>query len=401
VDPADGRTSTPFFKPAWSPEYLLSTDYIGRAACHRRSRLSASGDGLPVGYDLNLRSTQGAKVRHLRMLSFDTSAAGSADPAGYSDDEAALSALTAHLARQGKAGSVTVHPSHRGCYVTVLHRKQRPRISVILPTAGKIIEESGRRIDLVVNLVDHLRARTDGDSLEIIVVDNDDLSKEQIAHLHSRGCRRISYFEPTFNVSKKLNLGASIATGDLLLLINDDVEVLTSDWLLRCVDLMDDPEVGVVGPRLLYPDGTIQHAGVVHNYGTPDHVRRGYPRADAGYFFSTCSNRNYLAVTGACMLTRRDLYRRVGGYTEDLAVSFNDIDHCLKATEAGFRVVYAGSVALTHMESKSRIAYADPGELYYFHTRWSEQVSVDPFYNERYLSIAPPTFVPSTNARML
>jgi GT2 family glycosyltransferase len=108
-----------------------------------------------------------------------------------------------------------------------------------------------------------------------------------------------------------------------------------------------------------------------------------------------------LAVTGACMLTRADLYRQVGGYTEDLAVSFNDIDYCLKAIEAGFRVVYAGSVSLVHMESKSRDAYADPEELRYFNARWSERVSVDPFYNERYLSIAPPTFAPCANARML
>ncbi len=401
-DPADERrVSTPFFKPAWSPEYLLCMDYIGRAACHRWSRLGPPGAVLPVGYELNLKSTTDGRVRHLRKLSFDTSAASAGDPLGYDDDNAALSALSAHMARRGRTGAVAAHPRHRGCYVRTPTSESGPAISVIIPTAGKVIETPDGKLDLIVNLVAQLRTKTDYDDLEIIVVDNDDLTGEQHTQLESFGCRRISYFEPVFNVAAKLNLGASIASGEYLLLMNDDIELVDEGWLKRLVDVMDDGEVGVVGTRLLYPDRTLQHAGVVHNYGNPDHVRRGREGDEAGYFNSTCGTLNYLAVTGACTLTRSDLYRKVGGYSETLAVSFNDIDYCLKVLEAGYRTAYCGSSALIHMESKSREAYPDRDELEYFYKRWVEYTCIDPFYNDRCLSIAPPTFIPTINLRMM
>jgi len=164
----------------------------------------------------------------------------------------------------------------------------------------------------------------------------------------------------------------------------------------------EKPHVGVVGAKLLYPDETIQHAGIVHNFGNPDHVRRLYPRADAGYFFSTCGTHNYLAVTGAVMMTLRDIYCKVGGYSEELAVSFNDVDYCLKIQELALTVVYAPQAELIHMESLSCTrTEANIRELSWFATRWAAKLIYDPFYNEQFLTVARPTFELSINKRLL
>jgi O-antigen biosynthesis protein len=159
--------------------------------------------------------------------------------------------------------------------------------------------------------------------------------------------------------------------------------------------------VGVVGVKLLYPDGRIQHAGVVHSLGNPDHVRRGVSRYDRGYFLSTCGVRNFAAVTGACMMVRTEVYRSVSGYTEALAVSFNDVDFCQKVRAAGFSIVYTPHVELIHFESQSHEVWLDPNDWNYYHERWAPELTFDPFYNERNLSLAPPTFDPVSNKRLV
>ena len=214
-------------------------------------------------------------------------------------------------------------------------------------------------------------------------------------------CKFITFSEPIFNISKKLNLGASIAEGDFLLLLNDDIEILTSAWIERMLEHFEKSHVGVVGAKLLYPNGSIQHVGVVHNDGNPDHVRTLYPRNDAGYFYSTCGIRNYMAVTGAVMMTRASIFREVGGYSEELAVSYNDTDYCLKVLSKGFSILYNGKVELIHMESMSRVPSADPNEVRFYHERWASETYSDPFYNENFLNVSPSTFLPIINQRKL
>jgi GT2 family glycosyltransferase len=162
----------------------------------------------------------------------------------------------------------------------------------------------------------------------------------------------------------------------------------------------EKPHVGVVGARLLYPDLTTQHVGVVLNTNNPDHVRRSVNRNDQGYFFSTCGPRNYHAVTGAVMMTPAELYREVGGYTEALAVCFNDVDYCLKVGERGYSVVYAPKAELIHFESQSRGAELDLSELAYFKRRWAANAT-DSYYNELNMTVAPPTFEVRHNARLI
>jgi GT2 family glycosyltransferase len=137
---------------------------------------------------------------------------------------------------------------------------------------------------------------------------------------------------------------------------------------------------------------TLQHVGVATNLGQPDHVRRQQSRDDLGYFFSTCGVRNYSAVTGACMMTRADLYRRLGGYNESLAVSYNDVDYCFKVRSAGFTAVYAPKAELIHFESQSRKPVLHVAENEYFQSEWACMLTRDPFYNERKLKTQPPSF---------
>jgi GT2 family glycosyltransferase len=264
-------------------------------------------------------------------------------------------------------------------------------VSLIIPTAGKIVDLNGRSVDLVGNCLNAIYERSQYKNLEIIVVDNGDLNSRQRTFLQEYGAKLISYRASAFNVAKKLNLGASVATGELFLLLNDDAEPLSSDWIERLVEHFEKPHVGVAGAKLLYADETTQHVGLILNNCNPDHVRRRKPRDDCGYFFSTAAVRNFIGVTGACMMTRASNYRNVGGYTEALAVSYSD---------AGFTVVYAPKAELIRLESLSNRSSLDVEEVKYFQKRWAHLVS-DPFYNELELTVASPTFEVRHNARIL
>jgi len=396
-DPATGR-HTPFYKPDWSPDYLESLPYIGPSACLRASiaaPLLAQAHG---AYDLVLRFTEATqRVAHIRQVLFHRRRSV-VEPAGTGEIAEDIAALEGRLHRTKRSGEIRPVLADRRCYDVKLRLSAAPLVSVLLPTAGKTVDIDGRSVDLLVNCLETIVARSSYKAVEFVVVDNGDLNAEQRAALKRFRARSITYRDQTFNVAKKLNLGASIATGEMLLVLNDDIEPLSEDWIERLLEPFEKPHVGVVGAKLLYDDERTQHVGVVLNSGNPDHVRRRELRDDLGYFFSTAAARNYLAVTGACMMTRASVYREVGGYTEALAVSFNDVDFCLKVRERGLLSVYAPRAELTHFESKSRHASLDIEELHYFYRRWV-RVSTDPYYNESELSVAPPTFEPRHNPR--
>jgi GT2 family glycosyltransferase len=399
---ASGSRRDPFHKPGWSPDYLETFNYIGFPACFRAAAARGCFDNVHV-YDFVLRFTERTtRVLHVpKILGHGVEKLGVAEAALANAVALDIKALSGRLSRTGRRGSVYEHELHKGCYAVRLDLKRSPLVSVVIPTAGRTVRVGERRIDLIENVIGHIRDRSTYKNIEIIVVDNGDLSRNQLRVLAEAGCRRITYSDPIFNVAKKLNLGVSIAAGELLLLMNDDIEILTPMWIERLLEHFEKPHVGVAGAKLLYPNGQTQHVGVVHNFGNPDHVRRRFPRNDAGYFFSTCGVRNYSAVTGACMMTRASIYREVGGYNAELAVNFNDVDFCMKVRRKGFSVVYTPSAELIHMESLSHPASVDMGELAWYHQRWAAELVSDPFYNERFLTVEPPTFVPCVNQRML
>jgi GT2 family glycosyltransferase len=382
-----GKYFAPFYKPDWSPDYLETFNYVGFPACFRRSVIQgsvASGDR----YDFVLRFTEHARnVRHVRKV-LGHSPRTNCNPAGD------IAALQGRLARTGRSGAVTSHPKHQGCYQIKIDLPREPLVSIIIPTAAKTITVGDRKIDLISNIVRQIRDVSTYKNVEIIVIDNGDLSRRQIAAIDEAVCKRITYEEEEFNVAQKLNLGATIANGEYFILLNDDMEIVEPSWVERMLEHFEKPHVGVVGARLTYPDGKLQHVGVACNFGNPDHVRKMFPGDDPGYFFSTCGVRNYSAVTGACMMVRSKIYRDVGGFTEQLAINFNDVDFCLKVSRKGLSIVYAPAVHLTHMESQSRSVDMPIKELVWFHTRWSRAVRPDRLYNEQFLMVEPPTFEP-------
>jgi GT2 family glycosyltransferase len=312
-----------------------------------------------------------------------------------------LRALTARLRRSGRVGEVRPIANCSSGWEVRLTLPNKPLVSIIIPTAGKIIAQNGRDLDLVINCVSSIDQRSTYRHFEVILVDNGDISEDRREILSRLGCKFITYTEPVFNIPKKLNLGASEANGEFLLLMNDDMEIITREWIERMLEHFMKEHVGVVGGKLLYPNNTLQHVGVVHYYGNPDHVRRGFGRYDPGYFLSTSGVRNYSAVTGACTMVRSETYRSVAGYTETLPENFNDIDFCQKVRATGLHIVYTPHVELIHFESQSREPRLLPGELDYYQERWARETVYDPSYNECNLTVAPPTFVPVVNKRLL
>jgi glycosyltransferase involved in cell wall biosynthesis/SAM-dependent methyltransferase len=396
---AAGRRSQPFFKPGWSPDYLESFNYIGHAACFRTglARAHLAANGL---FDFILRFTEAnPRLLHLRKVLYHRGAVTDMPPADR--DSAEIAALQGRLERSGRRGTVTPGSYGRSYWDITLSLGHEPLVSIVIPTAGKIVQWEGRDWDLLQHCVGSILTCSTYRNFEIVLIDNGDLGPTRKTALESAGCRFVTYREAEFNLPRKLNLGVGCARGELLLLMNDDMELIAADWIERLLEHFEKPHVGVVGAKLLYPDGTIQHAGVVHNYGNPDHVRRRWPRADPGYFYSTCAVHNFGAVTGACMMTRRDVYQRVGGYSEDLSISYNDVDYCQKVRELGLTVVYAPRAELFHFESQSREAKLDHAEWLFYHQRWAQQVISDEFYNELQLTVAPPTFEICTNPRIL
>jgi GT2 family glycosyltransferase/SAM-dependent methyltransferase len=395
----DGRR-LPFYKPAWSPDYLEAMNYIGPAACFRLSRAI---DLLPVVdslYDFTLRFVERAtRIRHVRQVLWHRKT-GPSCTVTAAQTEADLRAISGRLLRTGRDGRAVPNIVGFGSYDVQVTLKSEPLVSIIIPTAGKIVMQEGRQIDLVANCINTILARSTYRNLEFVIIDNGDFDVARLTHIDPARFKLTSFLEPEFNVAKKLNLGATLASGSIFLLLNDDVEPLVDNWIERMLEHFEKPHVGVVGAKLLYPDLTTQHVGVVLNANNADHVRRSVSRADTGYFFSTCGVRNYQAVTGAVMMTPAARFREVGGYTESLAVSYNDVDYCLKLAERGFTTVYAPKAELIHFESQSRKASLDLSESAYFHRRWAN-LTTDPFYNEDTLSVAPPTFEVQFNDRLI
>jgi GT2 family glycosyltransferase len=389
MDERGGR-SRPFIKPDWSPDYFESFNFIGSAAyVAGRVALAALRDARGA-YDFLLRATEGgAQVEHIRHVLVHRSAGLDAPPP---DSRAAedITALQDRLERTGRKGLVSQLDPEMACYDARVRLSATPLVSIVIPTAGKIADIDGRKVDLLRNCLDRFAAISTYKNIEIIVIHNGDLGESRLSALRARGVKLVAY-QGDFNVARKLNMGAAESRGQLLLLLNDDVEPLTPDWLERMIEHFEKPGVGVVGAKLLFPSMVIQHAGVVMVKAKPDHLRFKYPRNDFGYFFSTCAVRNFSAVTGAVMMTRASLYRDVKGYTEDLPINFNDIDYCLKATLAGYRTVYTPRAELIHYESMSRVREVEPFEVAYFEQQWRGFVT-DPYYNEAMLKVLNPNY---------
>jgi len=387
----DQRRSQPFHKPGWSPDYLESFDYIGAAACFELTKAAKFLPAATSRYDFLLRFTEAAPtVRHIDRVLMRCRNDGR-KVSGPEQRASDILAIEGRLQRTWRAGKATANIPGMRSYNIDIRLLRKPLVSVVLPTAGRIISYEGRRVDLIVDCFESIADKMTYSNIEFIVVDNGDFDRSRLKHIDSLRIKYDSYLLPEVNIARKINQGAALASGELFLIFNDDITLLTSDWIERMVAHFEKPHVGLVGAKLLYPNGTIQHAGMVSCDGDPQHVRRFQPRDDIGYAFSTCGVRNYVAVTGAVSMTRKDAFWRVGGYSEELPVDYNDVDYCYKLGKLGYSIVYEPKVELIHYESVSMIRTPRPRDAEYF-AEQSAWLANDPFYNEYCLSKHPATF---------
>jgi len=386
----EGTRMEPFFKPDWSPDYLESYMYTAHLACYKMELVRAVGGFREEfqgaqDYDFVLRFTEQAnKIAHVpKVLYHSRYIPGSTGLSVGCEDHALNAAgevLSEHLIRTARRGVVRQSP-YPGCLSIEEEIRNHPLVSIVIPSAGRDALIRGKRTDLLANCVSSIRQHTEYKNYEIIVVDNDDLRPETRKMVDSCGCEVLHFREP-FNVARKMNLGAQRAHGEYLLFLNDDIELIDASWLGQMLQLGQRHGVGAVGAKLLFEDNTLQHVGVTFDdAGLPDHILRGHPADHPGYFFSNVSTRNYLAVTGACMMTRKEIFERVGGFNEAFAVNYNDIDYCLRVYTAGYRTVLAPRARLYHFESRTRERSVAIEEIELFEQLWAGIAKTDPYYS--------------------
>jgi O-antigen biosynthesis protein len=368
----DGRASfNPFLKPDWSPELLLSVNYLKRAF-FRSSRLQEVAQTAETVteaiYSLAMQKLDVVHLPHILCHAHDDPLRPTTDPITMDAIQKSLSdrVSTSVLARTDSGQArFTWHVSD------VL-------VSIIISTKDKA--------SYLRACINSLLEKTDYRNFEIVLLDNGSTEPEAIRFLDEiRSHPQVNLIEnpAPFNFSSFNNQGARLAQGDVLLFLNNDIEVIEPQWLEEMLQWALLPEIGVVGAKLLYPNGTIQHAGVVIGLeGHASHCFYGLPEGESGPFGSVDWYRNLSATTGACMMMRRNIYEQLGGFDEEYLLAFSDIELCLRVLDAGLRVMYTPFARLIHHEGRSRARYIPTRDIQRAYFQFKDYVAQgDPYYN--------------------
>jgi len=402
---AGGGFVDAFHKPGFAPQMLLSCNYVGHLLILRRSLFEELGgmSGIPTGgeeYDLVLRATERARrIGHIPRVLYHRrpQAAQHTGRRDADTGEGGRLALEVAMRRRGWTGTV-----ERGL-VPGTHRVRvavppGERVSIVIPTKDGLA--------LLKQCVESIHAVTEYRDFEILVLSNN--SREEATYRwldaeQEQGRLRWKRCDYPFNFARLMNDGAAATTSPHLLLLNNDVKPLRPDWLRALLEWSVLPEVGAVGALLRFPDGTVQHSGVLLGIcGAAGHAHYRFPSTSLGYFGSLGIVRNYSAVTAACLMVRRDVYEVVGGMDERFQVAYNDVDFCLRVREAGYRLVYTPYSELCHYEKttrghdntpEKRRIYMD--EFAMLVCRWRDALYTDPFYNPN-LTMVRENFAPKT-----
>jgi len=393
----NGKHTDPHFKPDWCPDNFLSRNYIGHLVVIRKKLVDSAG-GFREGfegsqdYDLLLRITELTHnihhiplvLYHWRMHQASTSVNEEAKPYAFN---AGIRALEEALERRKIKGKVSLIENLPGFYSIRYDVLKDDRVSVIIPTKNKH--------DLCEVAVGSVFKLTSWPDYEVILIDNNSDDPEFFEWVKSWEQKEPKRFkcirnEGSFNFSRLMNYGAAHATGEYLLLLNNDTEVTHADWMTAMAEQCQFETTGAVGVKLIYQNDTIQHAGVIIGLGgIAGHTFVGFDKNAPGYFyFLKCIN-NYSAVTAACIMVKKKHYDEVNGFDEALAVEFNDVDFCLKLVEKGYRNIYLPHVTVYHYESvsrghphKTRKSYQQHlHDVGLFKERWQKYIDHDPCYS--------------------
>lgn len=393
-----GERFSPHFKPDWNRDYLYGINYISHLGVFNANLVRKIG-GMREGfegaqdYDLLLRCIEhvrDSQIFHIPKVLYSwcaspgsTAESNKAKPYAW---DAGVRALSEHLERLNGYQVPVSRGPFPFTYRAHWPLRDTPLASIIIPTRDKL--------EMTKVAVESIIYNTDYPNFEILIVDNGSVEATTLqwfSDLTQQDPRiRVLRDERPFNYSALNNAAVKQSRGDVILLLNNDVETINSDWLNELVSLAIRPWAGCIGAKLFYPDGTIQHGGVIIGIGgVAGHAHLGFPKESAGYFCRLQLRQNYSAVTGACLAVRRSVYEEVGGLNEsDLGIAFNDVDFCLKVQAAGYNNVWTPAAQLTHFESASRGVENTPekrkrfaGESEYMKKTWRTDHFEDPHYN--------------------
>lgn len=373
---ADGKRFDPFFKPDWSPELLLSTNYLAHAVVRRalaEARDLACLSKPSEHWDFMLRCAEKARrIEHVPRILYHRRVR---PPAGPAETAAQALAVGDHCRRMGLQATISVDAAG-GPRVT--WPASGAKVSIIIPT-----KDNAR---LLRRCLRSIVTRTAYKNYEIILIDN--RSREAATYAYYATLRddariRIVDYSDSFNYSTANNIGARHALGERLLFLNNDTEVLEPGWLEELVRWADRPEIGAVGPKLLYPNHTIQHAGVILGLeGFCGHIFRGVLEHHHGIFGSVNWYRNFQAVTGACLMMHRTVFEQVGGFDEGYRLGYSDIEICLRLVKHGYRIVYTPFAPMLHHEGRTRFNHLPLPDIRRAYRQMGNSIEAgDPYYN--------------------
>jgi GT2 family glycosyltransferase len=375
----DGRLVQAFFKPDWSPELLLSTNYVPHFAVYRKSLVDEVGGwrsecDFSQDYDLALRVTERTeRIAHIplplyswRMVPGSAASELRAKPKSV---DAGKRALKDAMERRGVRAVVEDGP-YRNTYRVRHLIEEQPLVSIIIPTRD--------RLDMLRPCITSIERKSTYPDYELVIMDNDSKEEETLRYLEAMPHRRLQY-PGEFRYAAMMNYAVRETTGKYVILLNNDTAVLSDEWIEAMLEHAQRPGVAAVGARLLYPDGRPQHEGVVMGAGIGGSCLNVDTR---GYFGLGTLVRNVSAVTAACMMVSRRAFEELDGFDESLRVAFNDVDYCLRALKAGYRVIYTPYATLVHHESASRGSLHPREDEEFFRRRWGKPGQYrDAYYN--------------------
>jgi O-antigen biosynthesis protein len=382
LDDKSGKLVEPFHKPDWSPEYFRGAMYVGHLLWVRRDlaqrvRFDSAFDGVQ-DFEFMLRvSETGAAIGHLpEVLYHWRKTAGSiAENTEAKPDIAVLQerAVNAHLTRVGLPARARISKLPHRLEIVPEPRATFPLISILIPTkdAPKILHRC----------LESISARTSYPQVEIVVIDNDSTDQEARRVMREHGAQVVS-FPGKFNFSRANNAGVRQARGEFIVFLNNDTEVVSSDWLEHLLYYCEQKDVGAAGALLVYENRTVQHAGVALGMRGTDHLMRGFPLDADGYAGSLACAREVSAVTAACMMMRKSLFEKIGGFNEHFFTAYQDLDLCLRLRDRGLRIIYTPRTVVIHHEWTSRKTYYDMVDRSLLLDQWEPVIEAgDPYYN--------------------